>query len=184
MFCEGTRNKTRGSRSIPTYLYKMNRISRLLLYLVPCAMYFSACTTLDLYEKSVSIPGHAWKSSYKPSFTFTIKDTSSPYNLFLVLRHNDKYSFNNIYINIYALTPGIDTAQVIRRDLTLGTDAEGWKDASGMDDIYEHRIRLTPDNEPVYFSRPGDYTFTVEQIMREDPLKNVLNVGLRVEKKP
>jgi len=71
---------------------------------------------------------------------------------------------------------------VIRRDLTLGTDAEGWKDASGMDDIYEHRISLT-DKEPLYFNKPGDYTFTVEQIMREDPLKNVLNVGLRVEKK-
>jgi len=158
-------------------------MKRLLLFLVPCALCLFSCTTIDLYEKSVSIPGHAWKSSYKPSFTFTIKDTSSAYELYLVLRHNDKYSFNNIYVNIYAQTPGADTAQAIRRDLTLGTDAEGWKDASGMDDIYEHRKPLTEKDQPLYFNKPGDYTFTVEQIMREDPLQNVLNVGLRVEKK-
>jgi GldH lipoprotein len=49
-----------------------------------------------------------------------------------------------------------------------------------MDDIYEHRIQLT---EPQHW-KAGVYHFTVEQIMREDPLENVMNVGLRVEKKP
>jgi gliding motility-associated lipoprotein GldH len=168
----------------------MNSKKRSILRLVPCALYLmccalclASCTTMDLYEKSVSIPGHAWKSSYKPSFTFTIKDTSSAYDLFLVLRHNDKYSFNNIYINLYAQTPGSDSAQSARYDLTLGTNEKGWL-ATGMDDIYEHRISLTGSAQPLYFNKPGDYTFTVEQIMREDPLENVLNVGLRVEKKP
>ena len=28
-----------------------------------------------------------------------------------------------------------------------------------------------------------DFTFAIEQIMREDPLKNILNAGLRIEKK-
>jgi len=46
-----------------------------------------------------------------------------------------------------------------------------------MDDIYEHRIPLEKQT-----LKAGDYSFTVEQIMREDPLKNVLNVGLRLEK--
>jgi gliding motility-associated lipoprotein GldH len=51
---------------------------------------------------------------------------------------------------------------------------------SGMDDIYEHRIKLTPN--PVSL-KVGAYHFKIEQIMREDPLENVMNVGLRVEKK-
>src|SRR5687768_16796636 len=114
----------------------MSELKKILGFLVPCALYLFSCTTIDLYEKSVSIPCHAWKSSYIPSFTFTIKDTTSAYDLFLVLRHNDKYSFNNIYVNIYAQTTGTDTGEVIRRNVTLDTGAEGWKDASGMDDIY------------------------------------------------
>lgn len=52
-----------------------------------------------------------------------------------------------------------------------------------MDDIYEHLLPLTPDGTDYYFRKKGDYTFTIEQVMREDPLQHVMNVGLRIEKK-
>lgn len=141
-----------------------------------------SCTTVDLYEKSVTIPGHSWKTSYRPSFTFTIKDTGSAYQLFLIFRHTDKYNFNNVYINLYTKQPGQDSTQSARFDLQLATNEKGWL-ANGMDDIYEHRIALTPAGQNFYFKKAGDYTFNIEQIMREDPLNNVLNVGLRIEKK-
>ena len=160
----------------------MNWMKRLFLFLVPCTLFLAACTSIDLYEKSVTIPGHSWKASYKPSFTFIIKDTSSPYQLFLVLRHTDKYNFNNIYINLNTQQPGQDSTQTARYDLRLATNEKGWL-GSGMDDIYEHRIALTPSGQQFYFRKSGNYTFSIEQIMREDPLNNVLNVGLRIEKK-
>ena len=152
--------------------------------LIAGSLLFAAlsCTTADLYEKSVSIPGHSWKNSYKPSFTFTIKDTASPYQLFLLLRHTDQYNYNNIYINLVTQQPGADSTRAGRYDLRLATDNEGWL-GSGMDDIYEHRIPLTPAGGQFYFRKPGNYTFTLEQVMREDPLNHVFNVGLRVEKK-
>jgi gliding motility-associated lipoprotein GldH len=150
---------------------------------IACCLFFYSCTTIDLYEKSVSIPGHSWKSSFKPTFTFTIKDTASPYQVYFILRHNDKYNYNNIYINIKSQQPGLDSVQQGMYDLVLATNEKGWL-ASGMDDIYEHRIPLTPAGKEFYFKKPGDYTFIIEQIMREDPLKNVLNAGLRIEKKP
>jgi gliding motility-associated lipoprotein GldH len=148
-----------------------------------CGLWLAAfsCTTIDLYEKSVAIPGHSWKSSFKPSFTFTIKDTAVPYRLYFIIRHNDKYGFNNIYINLITRQPSSDSTQTIRFSLALAKDETGWE-ASGMDDIYEHRILLTPANENYYFRKKGDYIFTIEQLMREDPLKNVLNAGLRIEK--
>jgi gliding motility-associated lipoprotein GldH len=141
-----------------------------------------SCTTIDLYEKDVAIPQHAWSSGFKPAFTFTIKDTSSPYQLFLILRHTEKYNYTNIYINLYAQQPGADSTRKIQFDLPLANGEYGWL-GTGMDDIYEHRIPLTPSGQQFYFRKPGNYTFSVEQIMREDPLKNVLDVGLRIEKK-
>jgi len=143
---------------------------------------FQSCTHIDLYEKTVTIPGHSWKSSFQPSFTFSIKDTSSAYRIFLTLRHDDKYNYNNIYLNLHTRQPGSDSVRNIPYPITLATDDKGWQ-ASGMDDIYEHRIPLTPAGQSFYFRKPGDYTFTVEQIMREDPLQHVYNVGLRIEKK-
>lgn len=133
---------------------------------------------MDLYEKTVVIPGHKWSSSFKPKFTFNIRDTSSPYQAYLVFRHNEKYNYNNIYVNLYAQLPGEDTSIKIQQDLLLATNEKGWL-GTGMDDIYEHRIELGPP-QPL---KAGEYTFTLEQIMREDPLEHVLNAGLRIEKK-
>ena len=64
-------------------------------------------------------------------------------------------------------------------DLTLGTDAKGWE-GQGMDDIFEVRKNITKG--PVPFKKAGNYTFTVAQIMRENPLKHILNVGIRIDK--
>jgi gliding motility-associated lipoprotein GldH len=160
----------------------MKSIKLILLGLVPCALHLFSCQTIDLYEKTATIPGHQWKSSFNPSFTFTIKDTAVPYKIFFTLRHRDKYNYNNIYIKLSTRQPGQDSVQTAQYDLNLGNDEEGWK-GSGMDDIYEHLISLTPEGTDFYFRKKGDYTFSIEQIMREDPLEHVMNVGLRIEKK-
>jgi gliding motility-associated lipoprotein GldH len=145
-------------------------------FILLLSSFLYACNSIDLYEKSVSIPGHAWKSSYRPVFNFTIKDTTVPYKVFLILRHNERYNFKNIFVNLYIKGPGQDTAVKIQRDLKLATDDKGWL-TTGMDDIYEHLLPLAQQN-----LKAGSYTFTVEQIMREDPLQHVLNAGIRVEK--
>lgn len=160
--------------------YKLISISLIAAFWLQ--LFVSSCTHIDLFEKSVTIPGHRWENTYKPSFTFIIKDTTSAYDIFVVLRHNDKYNYNNIYLNLITKQPGQDSTQKARYDLTLATDEDGWR-GTGMDDIYEHRIRLTPTNQEFRFRKAGEYTFTLEQIMRENPLKNILDIGLRIEKK-
>ncbi len=154
----------------------MNRIKSFFVVLVPCSLFLGSCTTIDLYEKDVTIPHFKWESSFKPEFTFTIKDTTVQYQLFLVVRHNEKYNYNNLWINLYSQPPG-DTLHKAPFELVLATN-EKWL-GSGMDDIYEHRIKLT---DPQRW-KAGVYHFKIEQIMREDPLENIMNVGLRVEKK-
>lgn len=143
---------------------------------------FQACAPIDLFERVATIPGQAWQSSFKPSFTFDIQDTTAAYQLFLILRHNNKYNYNNIWLNVYRKKPD-STVSKVPYELQLATNERGWL-AEGMDDIYEHRIPLTPPaNDSFYFNKPGAYTFTIEQIMREDPLEHVMNVGLRIERK-
>jgi gliding motility-associated lipoprotein GldH len=146
-------------------------------YLILLVSILFSCTTIDIFEKSVSIPGHEWKSSYRPSFEFIITDTTTMYNVFLVLRNTEKYNFNNIFINLYVKGPGMDSTIKIQQDVLLATNEKGWL-GTGMDDVYEHRSTLAA-RQPL---KAGTYTFTIEQIMREDPLKEVLNVGLRLEK--
>lgn len=163
----------------------VKRFRHLVLYSIAALsllLSITSCSTNDMYEKTVTLSHHEWNNVYKPSFTFNIKDTAAAYDIFFIIRHTDRYNYNNIYINLITKQPGADSTQKARYDLTLATDAEGWR-GTGMDDIYEHRIRLTPANLEFHFRKAGTYTFQLEQIMRENPLKNVLNVGLRVEKK-
>ncbi|HEX7905806.1 MAG TPA: gliding motility lipoprotein GldH [Chitinophagaceae bacterium] len=151
---------------------------RIFLAIAISALFIAtSCTTVDLYEKTVPIPAQKWKSSFKPVFTFTIKDTTARYQLFLVLRHTEKYSFNNIYVNVYAQIPGQDTAIKIQQDLALASNEKGWF-GTGMDDIYELRLPLG-EAQPL---KAGVYNFTLEQIMREDPLEHVVDAGIRIEK--
>lgn len=161
---------------------KIISLKKVVFLFTTCFILLTACTHINLYEKVVSIPGQAWQSSFKPSFTFDITDTTAPYQLFLIVRHNNKYNYNNLWVNVYRKKPDGQVSKV-PFELQLATNEKGWL-AEGMDDIYEHRVPLTPPaNDSFYFNKAGTYTFTVEQIMREDPLENMLNVGLRVEKK-
>jgi gliding motility-associated lipoprotein GldH len=95
-----------------------------------------------------------------------------------VLRHTDAYIYNNIWLALGSQAPG-DTMRFQNINLELGNDAMGWE-GTGMDDIFEIRKNIT--NGPIPFKKTGDYTFTIAQIMRENPLKHILNVGIRVEK--
>lgn len=137
----------------------------------------TACTKVDVFEKNVTIPNHEWSSTFKPEIAFEITDTLSAYNIFAVVRHSDAYRYKNIWLNVYTHAPG-DTINKQQLDLQLATDDKGWL-GSGMDDIYEHRILIT--GKPVAL-RAGTYRFRLENIMREDPLEHVFNVGIRVEK--
>ncbi len=93
-----------------------------------------------------------------------------------MLRHTDAYHYNNLWINVTTIPPG-DTAQTIKADLKLG-DNRQWL-GNNIDDIIEHRILI--NSNPLRFKK-GNYKFIIRQIMREDPLPDVLNVGIRVEK--
>jgi gliding motility-associated lipoprotein GldH len=161
----------------------MKIISSFFICIITLGFLFS-CTQVDLYEKNVTIPQFKWKSNYKPEFNFTIKDTTAQYELFLVLRHNEKYNYNNIWLNIYLQSPG-DSLRKISMEKKLASNEQGWF-ATAMDDIYEHRISLNTDlvQNNFSFKKAGEYHFMIEQIMREDPLQNVMNVGLRIEKRP
>ncbi len=151
----------------------------LFLQLIACGLLLSSCQTIDLYERVVNIPQQQWKSSFKPEFNFTIKDTQSQYAIYVILRHNEKYEFNNIWISLTYQLKG-EPAVTGQYELPLANN-EGWL-GTAMDDLYEHRIRITPPGG--IGLKAGEYTFTIAQIMRKDPLENVLNVGLRIEKKP
>jgi gliding motility-associated lipoprotein GldH len=155
----------------------MNIIKNNFLFLVVCSLYLISCSPIGVFEKNVAFKNQEWASSNKPSFSFHISDTVAAYNIYLIVRHTDAYSFNNIWLKLYRKGP--DTSYTQQVDLRLANNNQGWLGA-GMDDVWEERIALTQGT--TQFRKSGDYEFILEQVMRQDPLMHVMNIGLRVEK--
>ena len=124
------------------------------------------------------MPEQHWDSNFKPEITFSITDTSALYDVYVVLRHTDAYNYSNIWIQATVQQPAEKDLKKQQYDLLLATNEKGWL-GSAMDDIYEQRVLIQPQTR---FKKQGEYHFTIEELMREDPLKHILNVGLRVEK--
>ena len=160
-----------------TISFRNLTVSNLFCFMV--CISFTACNTLDVFEKNISIPNYNWAYSQQPQIDFSISDTAALYKVFVVLRHTDAYRYNNIWLNIGTRFPGDSSFKYQRFDLKLGNDASGWE-GTGMDDIWEVRKLITAG--PVKFKQPGNYSFTIVQAMRENPLANIMSVGVRVER--
>jgi gliding motility-associated lipoprotein GldH len=152
-------------------------LKKLLLISILSTLIIS-CAKIDLFEKQAQIPSQQWFYNNTPQFTFHIEDTSSLYNVYVVLRHSDLYNYNNIWLRLGTKAPS-DSIHFQNINLVLASDSKGWE-GSGMDDIFEVRKNISPG--PLSFKSSGDYTFSIGQIMRENPLRYILSVGFRVEK--
>ena len=138
----------------------------------------AGCSETGLYEKVYFMKGNAWSSQDEPSFEFEVKDTSSKYQLYFLIRHADAYEYNNVWISLKSQLPGDSIIRKERFDIPLA-DQKKWL-GSGMDDIFDHRVLLY--REPVKFSKTGLYKVDIGHEMRVEPLEHVFNVGLRIEK--
>ena len=159
------------------YFCKKISLKKLFFILSLCTV-LTSCIKVNLFEKQVAIPSQQWYYNNVPEFTFHIDDTSSLYNVYIVLRHTDLYNYNNIWLRVGSDSPS-DSMHYQNINLILANDSKGW-DGTGMDDIFEVRKNISAG--PLTFKKPGDYTFSIAQVMRENPLKYILDIGVRVEK--
>jgi gliding motility-associated lipoprotein GldH len=157
---------------------KNQGVGKQLLFLAFFISISSCNWTTGVFEKNLEFNDHEWSSSVKPDISFDVTDTVSLYNIYLVLRHTDAYHFNNMYVRATVKEPGNTQVRTGDYDLQLATNGKGWI-GTAMDDIYDARILI---QQKTRFRKPGIYHIKLEQLMREDPLKNVLSAGLRVEK--
>jgi len=155
--------------------FKSSNISYTLIVAV---IFFFSCKQLDFFEKNNPIPNHSWSSRYSSKAQFLITDTNAFYNIFIILRHTDAYKYNNIWLNVGIKVPN-DTMQFKKLNIILGEDSKGWE-GTGMGDIWYVKRRI--NGQPYKFKKSGVYEFSIFNIMRDDPLLEIMSVGICVEK--
>jgi gliding motility-associated lipoprotein GldH len=160
-------------------IFDSQKIKGFFLIVIFCTGVLISCRQIDVFEKNTTIPHYKWDNKYKATGTFSISDTSAPYNIYIVLRHTDSYQYSNIWLNVGLQGPG-DTMHFQKVNLVLADDVNGWE-GTGMNDIWEVRKLINVWNRSI-IKKKGEYHFSISQAMRDNPLPGIMNVGLRVDK--
>lgn len=95
-----------------------------------------------------------------------------------IIRHTNKYPYSNIWVKFTAISKNDTITKDINIPLTKNNQNREWAN-EGMGDIYEFKFPISSFPKDV-----GDYTFTLENIMRDNPLPEVLHIGLRIDRDP
>ena len=129
-------------------------------------------------DKNTGIDNHNWSYDNDVKYDVKVDDKNIPYNLYLNLRVTGDYKYSNIFVLIHQTGPDNKAATTTRYEFKLANaDGEWLGDGSG--NLYNYQMMF---RSAYRFPAKGLYHFAIEQNMRDNPLHEVSNVGLRIEK--
>ncbi|MGG7034836.1 MAG: gliding motility lipoprotein GldH [Flavobacterium sp.] len=141
-----------------------------------------SCDEKRVFDEYKSV-GNSWQKDSIVTFNFKETDTTKLYNLFINIRNNNDYQFNNLYLIVSMERPGgmvkTDTLQYQM------TNPDGTLLGEGFSDIKESKLFY---KEKIRFNKAGDYEVRIQHAMRKtgivtgvEALEGVTEVGFRIE---
>lgn len=138
---------------------------------------FSGCGENYFYAKSETIEEKAWPEDKVKGFTFSIDDTTSTYNFIVNIRNTTDYKYRNLYLFMNTIYPG-NASSRDTMELILAAPSGKWLGkGNGL-----YRDNLFMFKKDVQLPSAGDYRIEFIQAMREDTLRGIDEIGLRVQK--
>lgn len=142
-----------------------------------------SCDKKRVFDEYKSING-SWKKDSIVSFSFDQKDTLSKYNLFINVRNNNSYPYNNMFLIVQLQQPGTKLTKVDTLEYQMA-NPDGSLMGDGFTDIKESKLWY---KENVKFPKAGKYTVSIQQAVRKsgevpgvEELDGVTDVGFRIE---
>jgi gliding motility-associated lipoprotein GldH len=140
-----------------------------------------ACDENVVYKAHEDIDDGLWYIKNKPVFKVEITDTTQNYNLYYLIRNTLQYPYYNLYLTRNFAAPGGAVISNTLEEVYLSNEVTGKPYGHGLGDLFDHKI---PFLKNYRFAKPGIYTITLTQSMRQNPLPFIMSVGISVEKVP
>ena len=153
--------------------------SALLLLVV---ILFSSCDKKRVFDEYKSV-GRAWHKDSVVTFNLPELDSIKQYDLFVNLRANNAYKYNNLFLIVAMELPnGFTKVDTLEYEMT---SPDGTMLGNGFSDLKESKLYY---KENVKFR--GKYKVYIKQAVRENgkvpgvtALEGITEVGFRIEKK-
>jgi len=157
-------------------------LMQVVIFCFTSSLLLVSCDKKRVFDEYKSV-GKSWHKDTIVSFDLPKIDTSKPYDLFLNLRSNNDYSFNNIFLIVSLEQPDkrikVDTLeyQMANPDGTLLGD--GFTDVKESKLYYKERMKFKPGNYKIHIKQAVRKTGKIPGV---EKLDGITDVGFRIEK--
>ena len=147
--------------------------------LVSMVLFFCSCEEMKDYQEYKPLKVSGWDLHDTLKFQFDVTDIKPKYNLYLNVRHRDAFEFQNFYIKIFTKMPD-GTQKVDIVSMYLSEEDGTWKGLCSGDVCMYSTLIFSRFR----FEQAGTYQIMIKHEMRQNQLKNLLDLGLKLEKAP
>ncbi|MFK7932830.1 MAG: gliding motility lipoprotein GldH [Saprospiraceae bacterium] len=139
-------------------------------------LFFSACSENFVYSEKQVISNTEWTYADTLAFAIPIADTTKKYNLYLDIQHTTDYPYQNIYMNVTTEYPsGKRVTELLPIDFADKT-GQWYGDCNA--ESCQLRVNI---QQRAFFNEIGTHRIVFEQYLREDPLRGMQSMALRME---
>lgn len=158
----------------------MNLKSSLLFFIVLITLF--SCDKKRVYDEYKSV-GEGWDKDSIVRFDLPKVDTARQYNLFLNIRNNNNYPFNNLFVIVSLEQPGgvtkVDTLEYQMADADGTLLGNGFTDVKESKLFYKERMKFKTGPYKVQIRQAARQTGKVAGVQKLD---GITEVGFRIEK--
>ena len=148
-----------------------------ILFFLAGIILFIACDKNRIYDEFKPISQKGWNKDSLLVFTVPVSDSLQNHNLYINVRNDIKYKYSNLWLFIQIDQPGgkevTDTFEITLADPSGKWLGKGFGGIKTREAIYKRNV---------YFPTSGDYQIYIQQGMRENILKGITDIGIRLEK--
>jgi len=151
------------------------------LYFLVVVTLFS-CDKKRVFDEYKSV-GKGWNKDSIVSFDLPQLDPKKQYNLFLNLRDNNDYPYNNLFLIVAMEQPNkttlVDTLEYQMANPDGSLLGDGFTDVKESKLVYKQRMKFAPGAYKVHIKQAVRQTGKVTGVQKLD---GITEVGFRIEK--
>lgn len=139
-----------------------------------CLLWLCSCSADEVYMTDVD---NTWQKNEAKKLEFDINDAQSPKNLIFVIRNNNEYPYQNLFL----ISTLKDTKnQIIKTDTMqyLLAKPNGEWLGNGMGSVKEMWGQYKLNYQ---FPKNGKYQLEIKHGMRTETLKGIEDIGIKIE---
>ena len=142
-----------------------------------CLCWLAACQPKIIYETYKEIDQRSWNKDSLAVFEIPVTDTIHHFDLYINVRNDVNYNYSNLWLFVTIEEPDGKSVED-KFEITLAEPSGKWM-GEGMGGLKTREVLYRRN---IFFPSSGNYTITLQQGMRENVLKGISDVGVRIER--